>query len=67
MIGNPFLFSQFSNQYTIFPIDVEDFIGIDQIAFYCKGFIENIDGYNFVDSNKLKMLDSDGQYHGKDI
>jgi hypothetical protein len=41
MSGNPFLFTGFSNQYEIFPIDKENFIGIDNIIFYCKGFQQN--------------------------
>lgn len=40
MTGNPFRFSSWSEQYQIFPIDIENFLYIDSILFYEKDFID---------------------------
>ena len=40
MTGNPFRFSSWSEQYQIYPIDIENFLYIDSILFYEKDFIE---------------------------
>lgn len=39
MTGNPFRFSSWSEQYQIFPIDIENFLYIDSILFYEKDFV----------------------------
>lgn len=40
MTGNPFRFSSWSEQYQIFPIDIENFLYIDSILFYEKDFVD---------------------------
>lgn len=40
MTGNPLRFSSWSEQYQIFPIDIENFLYIDSILFYEKDFVE---------------------------
>lgn len=40
MTGNPFRFTSWSEQYQIFPIDIENFLYIDSILFYEKDFVE---------------------------
>lgn len=43
MTGSPFQYQQFFKQYQIFPIDIENFLYVDQIIFYCKDFVEKTD------------------------
>lgn len=40
MTGNPFNSTQWSEQYMIYPIDIENFLYIDSIMFYSKDFVE---------------------------
>ena len=49
MTGNPFRFSSWSEQYQIYPIDIENFLYIDSILFYEKDFIEK-DNINMVNA-----------------
>lgn len=49
MTGNPFRFSSWSEQYQIYPIDIENFLYIDSILFYEKDFIEK-DNINMANS-----------------
>ena len=49
MTGNPFRFSSWSEQYQIYPIDIENFLYIDSILFYEKDFIEK-DNVNMANS-----------------
>lgn len=49
MTGNPFRFSSWSEQYQIYPIDIENFLYIDTILFYEKDFIEK-DNINMANS-----------------
>lgn len=49
MTGNPFRFSSWSEQYQIYPIDIENFLYIDSILFYEKDFIEK-DNMNMANS-----------------
>lgn len=49
MTGNPFRFSPWSEQYQIYPIDIENFLYIDSILFYEKDFIEK-DNINMANS-----------------
>ena len=51
MTGNPFRFTSWSEQYQIFPIDIENFLYIDSILFYSK---------NFVEKDNIVMADSWG-------
>lgn len=46
MSGNPLNASDWTNQYQIFPIDVENFIRIENIVFYEKNFVDNDDKIN---------------------
>lgn len=39
MTGNPFLFTGWADQYMIYPIDVENFLYIQQIVFYSQDFV----------------------------
>nr|DAT78154.1 MAG TPA: hypothetical protein [Caudoviricetes sp.] len=43
MTGSPLQYQSYFDQYQIFPIDVENFLYIDQIIFYCKDFVEATD------------------------
>lgn len=43
MTGSPLKYQNYFDQYQIFPIDVENFLYIDQIIFYCKDFVETTD------------------------
>lgn len=43
MTGSPLQYQSYFDQYQIFPVDVENFLYIDQIIFYCKDFIETTD------------------------
>lgn len=43
MTGNPFAYLTWSDQYMIFPIDVENFSHIEAINFYSYGFVEETD------------------------
>ena len=43
MTGSPLQYQTYFDQYQIFPIDVENFLYIDQIIFYCKNFVEKTD------------------------
>ena len=38
MTGNPFIFQNWSEQYMIFPIDVENFVRIESIMAFCNDF-----------------------------
>ena len=58
MTGNPLRFTQWSDQYQIFPIDVENFLYIDSIMFYEKDFVKT--------SNYEEAQDSIGRW-GADI
>lgn len=49
MTGNPFRFTSWSEQYQIYPIDIENFLYIDSILFYEKDFIEK-DNINMANS-----------------
>lgn len=49
MTGNPFRFSSWSEQYQIYPVDIENFLYIDSILFYEKDFIEK-DNINMANS-----------------
>ena len=49
MTGNPFRFSSWSEQYQIYPIDIENFLYIDSILFYEKDFIKK-DNINMANS-----------------
>ena len=42
MIGNPFNFSEWNTQYSVFKIDLETFNHLESILFYKEGFIENV-------------------------
>ena len=39
MTGNPLLYTTYSNQYAIFPIDTENFLYIESILAYSKDFV----------------------------
>ena len=70
MTGNPFYYIDFNPQYSISPIDKENFKYIDKIYFYCTGFVENQKKWEWVDKNRLRMAErtENGiEYHGKDI
>ena len=41
MTGNPFNFTSWFDQYNIYPIDLENFLYIESILGYAKGFEEN--------------------------
>lgn len=43
MTGSPFQYLQYFDQYQIFPIDIENFLYINQIIFYSKNFVEETD------------------------
>lgn len=43
MTGNPFNFTSWFDQYNIYPIDLENFLYIDSILGYAKGFVEETD------------------------
>lgn len=43
MTGSPLQYQSYFDQYQIFPVDVENFLYIDQIIFYCKDFVETTD------------------------
>ena len=43
MTGNPFLYNTYTDQYGIFPIDTENFLYIDSIMIYEKGFVSESD------------------------
>lgn len=43
MTGNPFNFLSWSEQYQIYPIDIENFLYIDSILFFEKDFVEKSD------------------------
>ncbi len=46
MTGNPYAYSKWSDQYAIFPIDIENFSHIQTILFYSHGFVEEDDYIN---------------------
>lgn len=43
MTGNPFNFNSWSDQYSIFQIDTENFLYIDSIMAFSQGFVEKTD------------------------
>lgn len=43
MTGSPLQYQSYFDQYQIFPIDIKNFLYIDQIIFYCKDFVETTD------------------------
>lgn len=43
MTGNPFLFNSWSDQYNMYSIDTENFLYIDSIIAYSKGFVDKDD------------------------
>lgn len=43
MTGNPFRFNTITDQYQVFPIDAENFLYIDSIILYEKGFVDKDD------------------------
>lgn len=46
MTGNPFLYTSFSDQYAIYPIDTENFLYIDSIMLFAQDFVEKDDTIN---------------------
>lgn len=38
MTGNPLLYNTYTNQYNVYPIDVENFLYIESIMAYCQDF-----------------------------
>ena len=74
MTGNPFLYYNYSNQYSIFPIDVENFLYIDSILAFSKNFEQQDDTVNaklwgediFIDELEIyglkKITSVNGQY-----
>lgn len=48
MTGNPYLFNTWSDQYSIYPIDVENFLYIQRIVFYCQDFEATDDTKNAI-------------------
>ena len=38
MTGNPLLYNTYTNQYNVYPIDVENFLYIESIVAYCQDF-----------------------------
>lgn len=56
MLGNPFSFTSWTSQYSIFSIDLENFLGIDSILFYKKGFkSDEKKESNLDDPNDIKV------------
>lgn len=43
MTGSPFNYTVFFEQYKIFPIDLENFLYIENVLFYSKDFVEETD------------------------
>lgn len=74
MTGNPFIYYNYSDQYSIFPIDVENFLYIDSILAFSKDFEEKDDTINaklwgediFIDQLEIyglkKITSVNGQY-----
>lgn len=46
MTGNPYLYTTWSDQYAIYPIDIENFLYIDSILFFAQDFVEKDDTIN---------------------
>lgn len=46
MLGNPYEFTTYSDQYAIFPIDTENFRYIESIMAYSQDFVSETDGIN---------------------
>lgn len=49
MTGSPLQYQNYFDQYQIFSIDVENFLYIDQIIFYCKDFVDKTDPIKSLD------------------
>lgn len=74
MTGNPFIYYNFSDQYSIFPIDVNNFLYIDSIMAFSQGFESQDDTVNaklwgkdiFIDQLEVyglkKITSVNGQY-----
>ena len=43
MTGNPFLYNTYTDQYGIFPIDVENYLYVDSIMIWSEGFVTEND------------------------
>ena len=43
MTGNPFLYNSYTDQYAIFPIDVENYLYVDSIMIWSEGFVSESD------------------------
>ncbi len=59
MTGSPFQYSSWSDQYQIFPIDVDNFLYVENVRFWCSDFVEETD--------PLMSLDRDAGGYGDDI
>lgn len=46
MTGNPLLYTQYTNQYAIYPIDTENFLYIESILAYSNDFVAEDDTFN---------------------
>lgn len=66
MVGDPFRYTSYTSQYSIFPIDIENFESINKIYFYCNGFKNDPVKANYV----AKIFNKNGTTDnpdGKDI
>lgn len=59
MTGSPFQFTSWFDQYQIFPIDVDNFLYVENVRFWCSDFVEETD--------PLMSLDRDAGGYGDDI
>lgn len=46
MSGNPMLYSKYIDQYSIFQLDADNFLYVDSIMAFSKGFVEKTDAVN---------------------
>ena len=59
MTGSPFQFTSWFNQYQIFPIDVDNFLYVENVRFWCSDFVDETD--------PIMSLDRDAGGYGDDI
>lgn len=69
MVGNPYGFTEWINQYDVFPIDNKNFVRIEQIIFFSYGFEDDYNAVAEIDDEtgqELTVADLDAEW-GADI
>lgn len=57
MTGNPFIFNTWADQYVIYPVEVENFLYIQRITFFCENFVTENDNNSASNGDTIFIKD----------